>query len=170
LLVPRSSNTSVAAWAWLTWVVSQRRVLEVVFILLESPSPSRRIFIGSHSLPPLWFAVSVLQSCPGRAAQSPEHELQRPLPTSAAVRAQRHRLDTNSGHEPSRGDPHTFSRAFPHISSPPLAGISPSPLAVASQGPNCESHIPSRGSSAKQGLICKESKTYRGLGVKPYLQ
>jgi hypothetical protein len=30
--------------------------------LLQSPSPSRRIFIGSHSLPPpLWFAVSVLQ-------------------------------------------------------------------------------------------------------------
>jgi hypothetical protein len=35
-------------------------VLEAVFILLEFPSPSRRIFIGSHSLPPLWFAVSVL--------------------------------------------------------------------------------------------------------------
>jgi hypothetical protein len=27
-------------------------VLEPVFILLEFPSPSRRIFIGSHSLPP----------------------------------------------------------------------------------------------------------------------
>jgi hypothetical protein len=26
--------------------------LEAVFILLEPPSPSRRIFIGSHSLPP----------------------------------------------------------------------------------------------------------------------
>jgi hypothetical protein len=26
--------------------------LEVVFILLEPPSPSRRFFIGSHSLPP----------------------------------------------------------------------------------------------------------------------
>jgi hypothetical protein len=33
--------------------------LEAVFVLLESLSPSRRIFIGSHSLPPLWFAVSV---------------------------------------------------------------------------------------------------------------
>jgi hypothetical protein len=32
-----------------------------VFILLEFPSPSRRIFIGSRSLPPLWFALSVLQ-------------------------------------------------------------------------------------------------------------
>jgi hypothetical protein len=32
-----------------------------VFVLLEFSSPSRRIFIGSHSLPPLWFAVSVLQ-------------------------------------------------------------------------------------------------------------
>jgi hypothetical protein len=37
--------------------------LEVVFILLEPLSPSRRSFIGSHSLPPLWFAVSVLQLC-----------------------------------------------------------------------------------------------------------
>jgi hypothetical protein len=35
--------------------------LEVVFILLEALSPSRRIFIGSHSLSPLWFVVSVLQ-------------------------------------------------------------------------------------------------------------
>jgi hypothetical protein len=52
VLVPRSSGTPVATWAWPTWVVSQRRVLEVVFILLESPSPSRRTFIGSHSLPP----------------------------------------------------------------------------------------------------------------------
>jgi hypothetical protein len=31
-----------------------------MFVLLEIPSPSRRIFIDSHSLPPLWFAVSVL--------------------------------------------------------------------------------------------------------------
>jgi hypothetical protein len=51
-LVPRSSSTSVAAWAWPTWVVSRRRLLEYVFILLESPSRSRRIFIGSHSHPP----------------------------------------------------------------------------------------------------------------------
>jgi hypothetical protein len=61
VLVRRSSGTPVATWAWPTWVVSRRRVLEAVFILLELPSPSRRIFIGSHSLPPLWFAVSVLQ-------------------------------------------------------------------------------------------------------------
>jgi hypothetical protein len=52
VLVPRSSGTPVATWAWPTWVVSRRRVLEAVFILLEFPSPSRRIFIGSHSLPP----------------------------------------------------------------------------------------------------------------------
>jgi hypothetical protein len=51
LLVPRSSSTSVVTWAWPTWVVSRRRVLEAVFVLLESPSPSRRIFIGYHSLP-----------------------------------------------------------------------------------------------------------------------
>jgi hypothetical protein len=32
--------------------VSRRRVLEAAFVLLEFSSPSRRIFIGSHSLPP----------------------------------------------------------------------------------------------------------------------
>jgi hypothetical protein len=48
----RSSSTSVAAWTWPTWVVGRRHVLEAVFVLLESLSPSRRIFIGSHSLPP----------------------------------------------------------------------------------------------------------------------
>jgi hypothetical protein len=52
VLVPRSSGTLVATWAWPTWVLSRRRELEVVFILLEFPSPSRRIFIGFHSLPP----------------------------------------------------------------------------------------------------------------------
>jgi hypothetical protein len=36
LLVPRSSSTSVTAWAWPTWVVSWRCVLEAVFVLLES--------------------------------------------------------------------------------------------------------------------------------------
>jgi hypothetical protein len=51
VFVPRSSSTSVAAWTWPTWVVSRRRVLEAVFVLLESPSPLRRIFIGSHLLP-----------------------------------------------------------------------------------------------------------------------
>jgi hypothetical protein len=62
VLVPRSSGTPVATWAWPTWVVSRRRVLEAVFILLEFPSPSRRIFSAPiHSPPPpLWFAVLVL--------------------------------------------------------------------------------------------------------------
>jgi hypothetical protein len=60
VLVPRFSGTPVATWAWPTWVVSRRRVLEAVFTLLEFQSTSRRIFIGSHSLPPLWFVVSVL--------------------------------------------------------------------------------------------------------------
>jgi hypothetical protein len=53
VLVPRFSSTPVATWTWPTWVVSRRCVLEAVFILLEFPSPSRRIFIGSHSVPPL---------------------------------------------------------------------------------------------------------------------
>jgi hypothetical protein len=51
VLVPMSSGTPVAMWSWPIWVVSRRHVLEAVFIVLEFPSPSRRIFIGSHSLP-----------------------------------------------------------------------------------------------------------------------
>jgi hypothetical protein len=52
LFVPWSSAIPVATWAWPFWVVSRRRLFEAVFILLEFPSPPRRIFIGSHSLPP----------------------------------------------------------------------------------------------------------------------
>jgi hypothetical protein len=33
VLVPMSSGTPVATWAWPTWVVSRRRVLEAVFNL-----------------------------------------------------------------------------------------------------------------------------------------
>jgi hypothetical protein len=33
VLVPRSSGTPVATWAWPTWIVSRRCVLEAVFIL-----------------------------------------------------------------------------------------------------------------------------------------
>jgi hypothetical protein len=44
VLVSRSSGTPVATWAWPTWVVSRRRVLEAVFILFEFPSPPRRFF------------------------------------------------------------------------------------------------------------------------------
>jgi hypothetical protein len=33
VLVPRSSGTPVATWAWPTWLVSRRSVLEAVFIL-----------------------------------------------------------------------------------------------------------------------------------------
>jgi hypothetical protein len=50
-LVPRLSSTPVSTWTWPIWVVSRRHVLKAVFVLLEPSSPSRRIFIGSHSLP-----------------------------------------------------------------------------------------------------------------------
>jgi hypothetical protein len=33
VLVPRSSGTPMATWAWPTWLVSRRSVLEAVFIL-----------------------------------------------------------------------------------------------------------------------------------------
>jgi hypothetical protein len=82
VLVPRSSGTPVATWAWPIWVVSRRRVLEAVFILLEFPPPSRRIFIGSHSLPPLWFAVSVLQESKGKEPRRVHTYIPHQIPNS----------------------------------------------------------------------------------------
>jgi hypothetical protein len=56
VFVPRTSSTLVANWFWQTKGRSAERVILGVrssgFILLEFRSPSRRIFIGSHS-PPL---------------------------------------------------------------------------------------------------------------------
>jgi hypothetical protein len=54
--VPRTSSTPVATWFWQT----EGRIAECVilgvrpseFFLSEFQTPSRRIFIGSHSLPP----------------------------------------------------------------------------------------------------------------------
>jgi hypothetical protein len=59
VFVPRTSSTPVATWFWQTEGRSAERLILGVrpseFILSEFQSPSRRIFIGSHSLPlPLW--------------------------------------------------------------------------------------------------------------------
>jgi hypothetical protein len=57
VFVSRTSNTPVATWFWQTKGRSAERVILGVrpseFILSEFQSPRRRIFIGSHSLPPL---------------------------------------------------------------------------------------------------------------------
>jgi hypothetical protein len=57
--VPRTSSTPVATWCWQTEGRSVERVILGVrpsgFILSEFQSPSRRFFIGSHSLPPPLF-------------------------------------------------------------------------------------------------------------------
>jgi hypothetical protein len=57
--VPRTSSTPMATWFWQTEGRSMERVILGVrpseFILSKFQYPSRRIFIGSHSLPPpLW--------------------------------------------------------------------------------------------------------------------
>jgi hypothetical protein len=55
--VPRTSSTPVATWFWQMEGRSAERVILGVrpseFILSEFQSTSRRIFIDSHSLPPL---------------------------------------------------------------------------------------------------------------------
>jgi hypothetical protein len=65
VFVPRTSSTPVATWFWQTEGRSAERVILGIrpseFILSEFQSPSRRIFIGSHSLPPSLVAYSVLQ-------------------------------------------------------------------------------------------------------------
>jgi hypothetical protein len=56
VFILRTSSTSVTTWFWQTEGRSAERVILGVrpskFILLELQSPLRRIFIGSHSLPP----------------------------------------------------------------------------------------------------------------------
>jgi hypothetical protein len=58
VFVPRTSSTPVATWFWQAEGRSADYVILGVrpseFILLEFQSLSRRIFISSHSLPPLW--------------------------------------------------------------------------------------------------------------------
>jgi hypothetical protein len=58
VFVLRTSSTPVATWFWQTEGISAERVILAVqpseFILSEFQSLSRRIFISSHSLPPLW--------------------------------------------------------------------------------------------------------------------
>jgi hypothetical protein len=58
VFVPRTSSTPVATWFWQTEGRSAECVILGVrpseFILSEFQSPSRRIFIGSHSLSPLF--------------------------------------------------------------------------------------------------------------------
>jgi hypothetical protein len=58
VFVPRTSSTPVATWFWQTEGRSAECVILGVrpseFILSEFQSPLRRIFISSHSLPPLW--------------------------------------------------------------------------------------------------------------------
>jgi hypothetical protein len=52
LLVPRTSKTPVAAWSWPTRVVESETCVGSRVHLVGVLSPSRRIFIGSHSHPP----------------------------------------------------------------------------------------------------------------------
>jgi hypothetical protein len=66
VFVPRTSSTPVATWFWQTKGRSAERVILGVrpseFIWSEFQSPSKRFFIGSHSLvPPSLVAQSVLQ-------------------------------------------------------------------------------------------------------------
>jgi hypothetical protein len=72
VFVPRTSSTSVATWFWQTEVRSAEHVTLGVrpseFILFELRSPSRGIFIVSHSLPlsGRLIGLSRLMACSGQ--------------------------------------------------------------------------------------------------------
>jgi hypothetical protein len=51
----------VATWSSPTWVVESETCVGSHVHLVGASISFEKIFIGSHSLPPLWFAVSVLQ-------------------------------------------------------------------------------------------------------------
>jgi hypothetical protein len=53
VLVPRTSSNPVATWSWSTLVVELETCVGSRVHLVGPLSPSRRIFISSHSLPPL---------------------------------------------------------------------------------------------------------------------
>jgi hypothetical protein len=118
LLVPRSSSTSVAAWTWPTWVVSRRRVLEAVFVLLESLSPSRKIFIGSHSLPPSLVRRIGPSSATPRSDAAPAPAARRRCQTRAAwhetLTPCRRALDavTSRSHPPASPAPRARARGL----------------------------------------------------------
>jgi hypothetical protein len=61
VLVPRSSGTLVATWAWPTWVVSRRCVLEACSSCWSFHLLREEFYRLLFTPPPLWFAVSVLQ-------------------------------------------------------------------------------------------------------------
>jgi hypothetical protein len=69
VFVSRTSSTQVATWFWQTEGRSAECVILGVrpseFILLEFQSPLRRIFIGSHSLPPPLSGRLIGPSCGG---------------------------------------------------------------------------------------------------------
>jgi hypothetical protein len=100
-------------------------VLEAAFVLLECSSPSRRIFIGSHSLPP---------SLVRRIGPSPWARTPRQPTTRRSVRSGTARVEPPSRPLPLR---HVLMPAAPANqrrrrgtrAAPPPAGYWPSPLA-----------------------------------------
>jgi hypothetical protein len=142
------------------------------FILSEFQSPSRRIFIGSHSLPPLWSPnrsftplalpeptpPPALHPRPGalrsRARRARAHgappagQLPALLHPSAATNQQLVSSYTSSTSSPAKNPARAagFRRARP----PPLV-----------QGPNCEVWNLSRVLSVNRGHICEFLKSSR---------
>jgi hypothetical protein len=79
VLVPRTSSTPVATWSWPTWVVESETCVGSRVHLVGAS-----IFFEnncSHSLPPLWFAVSVFHLV---CEESRHVRLQRPLERRAS--------------------------------------------------------------------------------------
>jgi hypothetical protein len=107
VFVPRTSSTPVATWFWQTEGRSAERVILGVrpseFILSEFQSPSRRIFIGSHSLPPpsgrligpsSW--AHSYKGCRRASSRHPRIVESRPIPTEELCRQEEARSKLQS--------------------------------------------------------------------------
>jgi hypothetical protein len=136
-------------WFWQTEGRSTERVILGVrpseFILSEFQSHSRRIFIGSHSLPPLW--------SPNRSFSGKRPGCARP-----ALPGQRRPVWSCWGPRPSSSSPPSppglpRPRLLAEVGSLPLGPLHPRPLVAPQSFASTESHR--RGREAGLGRSCE---------------
>jgi hypothetical protein len=104
-------------------------------------------------------AASLSRSCPS----APETPLQWPPPPGAAVRNRRHRFHPVSGPKSVHGEPLNLPRYSLTEVWRGIDGISDRTVASRSWRLHCDPTYCSRGLNARQGPVCKESKTSRDL-------
>jgi hypothetical protein len=136
-------------------------------------SPGRRPAASREGRPSPSLALVVarrLASPPHRAALAESRQPRRPPPRATgapfAGRPSARILAPFGSHATWWTSPALARPASP----PPPAGIPPELRRPRPQGPHCETPFLFERFSAKQGYVCKESKTSRGLAAKSNLE